>query len=115
MDEQTLREIEQANQQLLDAMNQSSADAEQAMAAGLIGFGVLFLVIAAVVLVVCAFAGAYIASQKRRSKIEGVLLGGFFGVFGLIIEALLPQGQPMPLKRNWHERPWLDVPDAPDA
>ena len=33
--------------------------------------------------------GAYVASQKRRSRVEGMLMG-ILGPLGVIVEALLP-------------------------
>jgi len=32
----------------------------------------------------------WVASQKNRSTVEGVMLGLFLGIFGLIIELCLP-------------------------
>jgi hypothetical protein len=41
--------------------------------------------------------GAWVASAKHRSNIEGGVLGGLLGPFGVIIEALLPsQSAPAP-------------------
>ncbi|OBB22127.1 hypothetical protein [Mycolicibacterium elephantis] len=38
--------------------------------------------------------GALIAQSKNRSLLEGFLLGGLCGCFGVIVEALLPKRQP---------------------
>jgi hypothetical protein len=46
----------------------------------------------------CAAAGAYIAAQKRRPTIEGVLFGFLFGPVGMIVESLLPT-RPEPARR----------------
>ena|GEM_PF-4345900 len=54
----------------------------------LIGYLFLFLV-----WFVWVPVGAYVASQKRRSVVEGTLLG-FLGPFGVIVEALLPTNLP---------------------
>lgn len=39
---------------------------------------------------VSAGIGAFIANTKGRSVAEGLLLGFILGIFGLIIEAVLP-------------------------
>jgi hypothetical protein len=49
--------------------------------------------------------GAWVAAQKHRSVNEGFALGALFGVFGVLIEALLPnlappQFAPEPLTRK---------------
>lgn len=36
--------------------------------------------------------GVWVAGQKNRKPSEGFLLGFLFGPFGVLIEALLPQG-----------------------
>src|SRR4051794_5748224 len=40
----------------------------------------------------CAGLGAWVATQKDRSPLEGALLGFLFAFVGVIVEALLPQG-----------------------
>jgi len=40
------------------------------------------------------FLGLFVAIQKHRSGGEGLLLGLFFGPFGVLIEALLPSATP---------------------
>src|SRR4051812_38392677 len=44
----------------------------------------------------CSFAGFgwYIAIQKHRSLVEGILLGLLFGPLGCLILALFPNGDP---------------------
>lgn len=37
--------------------------------------------------------GSYVAEQKGRSVEEGTIMGIFFGIFGVLIEALLPNGE----------------------
>ena len=39
---------------------------------------------------VCGWLGQYVAAQKGRSLNEGMLLGLFLGIIGVIIAALLP-------------------------
>lgn len=51
---------------------------------------VVLLVIAGIAALVCTAFGAWIAGQKNRDPIEGAILGGVFGPFGVLIEALLP-------------------------
>ena len=41
-------------------------------------------------LAICGFAGGYVATQKRREVIEGILFGLFLGPFGVIAAACLP-------------------------
>ena len=36
--------------------------------------------------------GAWVARQKRRSVVEGLILGLLFGPLGVVVEGLLPQG-----------------------
>jgi hypothetical protein len=52
----------------------------------------VFLV-ACLYLAIGGSAGGYQATQKRREVIEGILVGLFFGPFGLIVEACLPEGR----------------------
>jgi hypothetical protein len=55
--------------------------------------------------------GAWIASQKDREPIEGLLLGLLYGPIGALVEALLPQG---PSRRESHPKasgPEEDLPD----
>jgi hypothetical protein len=40
--------------------------------------------------IVSACLGAWIASQKGRSGVEGLILGFLFGPMGVIVEAVLP-------------------------
>ncbi|HWE37264.1 MAG TPA: hypothetical protein VG406_11915 [Isosphaeraceae bacterium] len=55
--------------------------------------------------------GAWIADQRGRSFWEGALLGFVFGPIGVIVEALLPGGDPPPAR---DERPRVHRPDAAD-
>jgi hypothetical protein len=34
--------------------------------------------------------GSWVARQKQRRELEGLILGALFGPFGVLIEALLP-------------------------
>jgi hypothetical protein len=54
-----------------------------------------------IVLIEAAFGGlgAWIAGQKRRSPVEGLILGVVFGPVGAIVEALLPLGDRIPQPR----------------
>lgn len=52
------------------------------------------LIAAAVYLALSAFAGAYVATQKAREPLEGLLFGVVFGPIGVLIEANLPRLQP---------------------
>jgi hypothetical protein len=40
--------------------------------------------------------GGWVATQKRRDTGEGMVLGLLFGPFGVLVEALLPQGGEQP-------------------
>lgn len=40
---------------------------------------------------ICSLLGVYVSCQKNRSVIEGLILGGLFGLIGVIVVALLPQ------------------------
>lgn len=55
----------------------------------MVGIGFGEFVVLSLIWAVWPFVGQYVASQKRRSRIEGALLG-ILGPFGVIIEALLP-------------------------
>ena len=50
----------------------------------------------AIAVFICVFAGlgSWITSQKRRSAVEGFIVGGLFGPLGCLIVALLPNGKP---------------------
>lgn len=50
----------------------------------------IFLTVWAGVAVAFSLFGGWIASQKRRSIEEGMLIGGLFGPIGVIVESLLP-------------------------
>jgi hypothetical protein len=55
-------------------------------------FDVLRWITLAVVLVAPLFAGlgAYVATMKRRTPSEGIILGLLFGPFGVLVALLLP-------------------------
>jgi hypothetical protein len=61
------------------------------------------LIIIVLWVVMSAF-GFWVASQKNRNPVEGLLLGLLFGPFGVLIEALLPtnpsQGKPSQGKQS---------------
>jgi hypothetical protein len=44
--------------------------------------------------------GSWVARQKNRSPVEGATLGFLFGPIGVIVEAVLPQGQDKPKTRR---------------
>lgn len=44
--------------------------------------------------VVTGAIGAYIAERKKRSHLEGFLLGFFFGLIGILISLVLPKREP---------------------
>jgi hypothetical protein len=52
-------------------------------------------------LLVCGLIGAAIGSSKNRNARGGFLFGAVFGVFGIIIVAVLPNGPPC---RRTHPR-----------
>ena len=43
---------------------------------------------------VCGGLGAYVAITKERSAAEGAMFGGLLGPVGVLIVAMLPNGQP---------------------
>jgi hypothetical protein len=45
----------------------------------------------AVLLVVSALAGIYVAQAKKRHEVEGAIFGVLFGPLGVLIEANLPE------------------------
>jgi hypothetical protein len=55
-----------------------------------VGMVELFLLIAVASGVVFGGLGWWIATQRNREPVEGLLLGAFFGPLGVLIEALLP-------------------------
>src|SRR3974377_1465552 len=48
--------------------------------------------------------GGWIADQKSRDAGEGACLGFVFGPLGVLIEGLLPQGQPKPMQLATEEQ-----------
>jgi hypothetical protein len=60
---------------------------EVIMLAALLGLWALWT---AVLIVVCALTGSYISAEKDRGSLEGMLLGGVFGPFGLLLAVLMP-------------------------
>ncbi|AGA28609.1 hypothetical protein [Singulisphaera acidiphila] len=52
---------------------------------------ILFVIGAAGIALFGGF-GSWVASQKGRQPVEGMMLGAVFGPLGVLIEALLPQG-----------------------
>jgi Mn2+/Fe2+ NRAMP family transporter len=112
MDYTTLNEIESSNQAFFNAFNQSVAQAEHASTAAFLGFGLFLLLFSLVFVVIFAIAGAYVAAQKHRPRLEGAVLGGMFGLIGLLIEVLLPQGNIRQATQS-KKRPWFDTPSDP--
>lgn len=51
---------------------------------------VIVLVSVAVWMGVFGYLGSWVAEQCGRDTVEGLVLGALFGVFGVLIEALLP-------------------------
>jgi hypothetical protein len=51
------------------------------------------VVIGGLYFVICGGFGQYIAGEKRRGAAEGMLFGVLLGPFGLLVLALLPDGQ----------------------
>ncbi len=51
-----------------------------------------WLILAVILAVSMGGLSAWIAGQKRRDTSEGFILGFLFGPFGVLVEALLPQG-----------------------
>lgn len=49
-----------------------------------------WLVVFAIFWTTIGLLGAWVASQKGRSAIEGFLLGFVFSILGVLIEAMLP-------------------------
>ena len=59
----------------------------------------MFLFAAAIVSVLCCFTfsvlGMYVANQNGRKPVEGLILGGVFGIIGILIAVALPKtGKP---------------------
>ena len=50
------------------------------------------MVVIIALLCVLGFFGSWIAKQKKRSPVEGFILGFAFGPLGIIVEAVLPNG-----------------------
>ena len=50
------------------------------------------LIIVGLLLAVFGCFGAWVAVQKQRGTTEGIILGLLFGPLGVLVEALLPQG-----------------------
>jgi hypothetical protein len=59
----------------------------------------------------CAGFGAYVADQKGRSRLEGMLFGFVLGPFGVIAEGTLPTLKPKPSATNAEEEDdgWEDI------
>ena len=57
----------------------------------------LWVIIPIFYLTVFGAAGAYVSGEKGRSGMEGALLAIFFGPFGLIVAACLPDRTARPL------------------
>ena len=55
--------------------------------------------VACLYLAICGYAGGYVATQKRREVIEGILFGLFLGPFGVIAAACMPD-EPEPSAAN---------------
>lgn len=51
---------------------------------------VLWLIGAAVALTVCGALGAYVAAQKGREPVEGLVFGVLLGPLGVIVAGLMP-------------------------
>ncbi len=78
---------------------------------------VAWLIAVVVVWLVMGIFGAWIASQKNRSIREGFWLGLLFGPLGVVVEALLPGGNPpepinspTPAPKRW-EKPLRQIND----
>jgi hypothetical protein len=52
----------------------------------------LVYVAVGVYIAICGGAGGYVAIQKRRDMLEGMLFGLLLGPFGVVTEACLPEG-----------------------
>lgn len=61
--------------------------------------------------VVSACIGIYVAYQKRRSPLEGAILGALLGPVGVLIESVLPTGNKQ-AKRATHK--FLERENRPD-
>lgn len=69
----------------------------------------LWLVLIFVVEVVCGAFGASIAGDKRRSVLEGFLLGFLFGPIGVLITVFSPSRQTLSDSRR--RSSWADLVD----
>lgn len=65
----------------------------------------LLIFLACVSCFVFSIVGAYVANQRGRSPLEGLLLGGLLGVFGVLVVACLPRtGSPREI--GWRYFAW---------
>lgn len=53
-----------------------------------------FWVLAIIVITSLGALGVWVAAQKGRAPLEGLILGVLFGPLGVIVEGLLPVGMP---------------------
>lgn len=64
----------------------------------------VFILFVVILWVIFALFGAYVASQKNRAGMEGLILGFLFGPLGVLIEALLPTLLPREDVRSGYAR-----------
>jgi hypothetical protein len=69
-----------------------------------------WLVVLAVVWIACAGLGYWVASEKGRNPVEGLILGLVFSVIGVFIEAMLPNVRRAPIP-TWRAEPEDDGSD----
>jgi hypothetical protein len=58
--------------------------------------GLVALLVLVLVLLLLAVLGGWVAAQRDRSIVEGLILGLLYGPLGVIVEALLPLGSRPP-------------------
>lgn len=74
---------------------------------------IVFLILV-VMAVIFGILGSWIAKQRGRDNTEGFVVSALFGPLGVIVECLLPAGQPtVPLKQTAKQTSRIQPPPLP--